>query len=87
MAKIPKELTFEEALAKLEAIVAEMEEGRMGLDTMLGKFGEGMDLAKFCSDKLESAEKKVEIIVKKHDGSTSVESFEGPQSDSDEHED
>ena len=77
-------MTFEDGLAKLECIVAEMEEGKMGLDKMIKIFGEGMELAKFCSERLERAEKKVEILVRKQDGSKSTEPFKGLEPDSDE---
>lgn len=56
---------FEDALARLEAIVAEMESGRIPLDESLRKFTEGMRLAEFCSARLNEAQQKVEILVKK----------------------
>jgi len=80
MAGKSKKLTFEDGIAKLERIVAEMEKGEMGLDSMLKKFEEGMELAKFCSERLESAEKKVEVLAKKANGSKSAEPFEAPES-------
>jgi exodeoxyribonuclease VII small subunit len=64
-----KEKSFEAALKRLEAIVSEMERGDLSLDAMLKKFDEGMRLAQFCSRKLEEAEKKIEILLKKEDGS------------------
>jgi exodeoxyribonuclease VII small subunit len=83
MADKSRKITFEDGLAKLESIVAEMEEGKMGLDKMLKKFSEGMKLAKFCSERLESAEKKVEILVKKQDGSKSTEPFRSAELNAD----
>jgi exodeoxyribonuclease VII small subunit len=80
MAKKIEKNSFEDGLAKLERIVAEMEEGKQGLNKMLEKFSEGMELAKFCSKWLENAEKKVEILVRKQDGSLSTEPFE-PESE------
>ena len=80
-----RKLTFEEGLAKLESIIAEMEEGKMGLEKMLKKFGEGMKLAKFCSERLENAEKKVEILVRKQDGSKSTEPFQALEPDEERH--
>jgi exodeoxyribonuclease VII small subunit len=84
MAKKIEKLTFEDGLAKLERIVAEMEEGKLGLNKMLEKFGEGMELAKFCGKWLETAEKKVEILVRKQDGSLSSEPFEPEESEEEE---
>lgn len=76
MAKKTEKLNFEDGLAKLERIVSEMEEGKMGLNKMLEKFSEGMELGKLCAKWLESAEKKVEILMHKQDGSITTELFE-----------
>jgi exodeoxyribonuclease VII small subunit len=70
-----KEKSFEAALKRLEAIVSEMERGDLSLDAMLKKFDEGMRLAQFCSRKLEEAEKKIEILLKKEDGSFETRGF------------
>lgn len=87
MAKKTEKITFEDGLAKLERIVAEMEEGKLGLNKMLEKFSEGMELAKFCGKWLETAEKKVEILVRKQDGSLSPEPFEPEEAEESEEED
>jgi len=84
MSKKQEKQTFEQALEKLEKIVEGMEEGKMDLDRMLAQFEDGMELAKFCGKKLDSAEKKVDILVKKHDGGKELERFEGPGSNEDE---
>lgn len=70
-----EERSFEAALKRLEKIVSEMEGGDLSLDAMLKKFDEGMRLAQFCSRKLEEAEKKIEILVKKEDGSIETREF------------
>jgi exodeoxyribonuclease VII small subunit len=61
----PEGMTFEAALARLEAIVEEMEGGELGLEDMMARFEEGQKLAKLCSAKLNEVERKVEILVKK----------------------
>ncbi len=61
--------TFEEALERLEKIVAEMDSGRMPLDDALRRFEEASKLAEFCSAQLDKAEKKIEILTRKADGS------------------
>ena len=58
---------FEDALARLEAIVEEMEGGELDLETMIKRFEEGQGLLKFCTKTLGEMEKKVEILVKKDD--------------------
>jgi exodeoxyribonuclease VII small subunit len=60
-----KQLKFEDAMKKLEAIVDEMEKGDINLDKSLENFEEGIKLVRFCSSKLEEAKKKIEILVKK----------------------
>jgi exodeoxyribonuclease VII small subunit len=62
-----KELSFEDALKRLEGIVGAMEAGELGLEEGIGKFEEGMALAKHCADRLNQVEKKVEMLVRKAD--------------------
>jgi exodeoxyribonuclease VII small subunit len=62
------EKTFEEAMSKLEAIVAELEQGDLSLEATLRKFEEGMKHSQFCMAKLEQAEQKLKKLVKKEDG-------------------
>lgn len=57
-------LKFEEALESLEIIVRKMEAGDLTLDESLKIFEEGMDLTKFCEQKLKEAQAKVETILK-----------------------
>lgn len=67
--------TFETALARLEEIVRALESGNADLDNSLEMFEEGVSLVKFCSDKLDSAEQRVKILVKGKDGSLNEEEF------------
>ncbi|MGI6650508.1 MAG: exodeoxyribonuclease VII small subunit [Limnochordia bacterium] len=57
------ELKFEEALARLEEIVRSLEQGESGLDEALVLFEEGVKLARFCNNKLDQAEAKIEIML------------------------
>ena len=59
-----KDRSFEEALGRLEAIVAELEGEERGLEKQFALFQEGMDLARFCEKKLSEVEKSVEIVLK-----------------------
>jgi exodeoxyribonuclease VII small subunit len=63
------ELKFEEALARLEAIVAQLERGELSLEDSMAKFEEGMKLNKLCQTKLKEAEQKIEKLIRKEDGS------------------
>ena len=58
-----KEKTFEGSLEKLEAIVKELENGNVDLDSAIKKYTEAMQLAKFCSEKLKDATDKVNKIL------------------------
>ncbi len=64
MARIKKDRSFEEAIARLEAIVAELEGEDRGLEKQFALFQEGMELARFCDAKLSEVEKSVEIVLK-----------------------
>ena len=58
---------FEEALKKLEALVKTMESGDLTLDDSLKAFEEGIRLIRFCTRKLDEAERKVEILLRDDD--------------------
>jgi exodeoxyribonuclease VII small subunit len=73
------EQSFEKSIEKLEKTVQEMEQGEVNLDNMLQKFEEGMKLAKFCTKKLDEAEKKIEILIKKQDGTIETTPFDTTQ--------
>ncbi len=64
MAKSKTKLTFEQALAKLEGIVSQIEEGEISLEDAIDKYGEGIDLINQCRTILDSAEKKIQMLVK-----------------------
>jgi exodeoxyribonuclease VII small subunit len=68
-------LTFEQAIQRLEKIVADMEAAELPLEDVLKKYEEGTRLVRFCSLKLEEAEKKIEVLTKKADGSIALEPF------------
>lgn len=53
------ELTFEDALGKLESIVETMETGDLPLEQLLGRFEEGTRLVKLCQEKLSAAELRI----------------------------
>lgn len=74
-----EEPRFEDALQRLEAIVEEMESGRLSLDDLLIRFEEGRELAKFCGGKLESVEQKIHELVEKDNQLTEVERKENPE--------
>jgi len=58
--------TFESSLTKLEKITEELESGDLSLEGSLKKFDEGIQLAAFCNDQLDSARAKVEILIEQN---------------------
>ena len=68
-------ITFEEAVAKLEQIVRSMEEGKLSLDASLKAFEEGIALVRFCNGKLDSAEQRVRILLTGDDGAVTAAPF------------
>lgn len=70
------EKKFEKAMEKLEGIVRKMEEGNMSLEESLKAFEEGIKLSRFCADKLDEAERKVNVLLREGDG-LKVRPFEG----------
>lgn len=58
-----QELSFEQALERLEYIVKAMEAGEMPLDEAIAAFQEGMKLSQICRVKLDEAEQKIETLV------------------------
>ncbi|MDD5722382.1 MAG: exodeoxyribonuclease VII small subunit [Syntrophales bacterium] len=70
------EKKFEKALEKLEGIVKKMEVGDMSLEESLAAFEEGIKLSRFCTDRLDEAERKVNILLREDD-TLQVRPFEG----------
>lgn len=70
------DIKFENALKKLEDIVRDLESGDIALDEALKKYEEGVNLAAICQKKIDTARKKVEILVKSKDGKIRLEPFE-----------
>lgn len=63
-----KNMTFEESLQRLEAIVRQMEQGNVSLQESLNLFEEGSKLARQCGALLDEAELKVVRLMKGPDG-------------------
>lgn len=63
-----KELSFEEKIKQLEAVVLELESGKLNLDESVKMFEKGIKLSKECNEMLQNAEKKINILITKEDG-------------------
>lgn len=71
-----QQLSFEDAMKRLEEIVTQMEKGSLGLDEMIARFEEGQALIAFCTKKLNEVERKIEILVKKESEEFATEDFD-----------
>ena len=58
-----KELNLEESINELEKIENDLEKVNLSLDEYVNKFEQGMKLSKKCSDFLDSAEKKITMLI------------------------
>lgn len=69
-------MPFEQALEKLEALVAKMETGQLPLEELMKNFEEGSKLVKLCRGKLDALERKIEILTRDDGGSGQWTDFE-----------
>jgi exodeoxyribonuclease VII small subunit len=72
-------LPFEEALKKLETIVAAMESEDLPLEALLGKYEEGTRLARACQEKLAEAELKIQQLERTAAGEMKLKPLAAPQ--------
>jgi exodeoxyribonuclease VII small subunit len=72
---------FETALEDLEQVVEQLDSGELSLEDSLEAFEKGVGLVKFCNDKLNEVEKKVELLVKDKDGKLQLKAFEDSSED------
>lgn len=70
------ENSIEHALGRLESIVEEIEKTPPPLETLIERYEEGMKLLQVCREKLDAAEKRIEIITRSGRGEPSLEPFE-----------
>lgn len=68
--------SFEVSLKQLEEIVEKLEKGDLSLEESIRLFEEGVALSNSCKVELESAEGKVQVLIKQRDGSMRPEIFE-----------
>jgi len=73
--------TFEQAIKQLEQIVQDLESGDMPLEKAIKTFEEGIQLSKFCSEKLDETEKRITILMQDSEGKVSEVPFAGENDD------
>ncbi len=74
MSTDPEKLTFEQAMAALQAIVADLEQGEAPLEQSLAQYERGIELARYCNDLLDQAELRVRELLPDNNESD----FSGP---------
>ena len=67
---------FEKAVEELEQVVERLESGELSLEESLAAFEDGVKLVKFCNEKLNEVEKKIELLVKDKEGKLQLKSLE-----------
>ena len=85
--RMKKEKSFEEAMERLEAIVAELEGEDRGLEEQFALFQEGMELARLCDKKLGEVEKSVEVVLNDASGEWKTAPFDPGRAAEDEDDD
>jgi exodeoxyribonuclease VII small subunit len=76
----PEELSFGQALERLEEIAQRLEAGDLELEAALAAFEEGVGLARRCAEQLREAERRIEVLTLEGDG-WSERDFEAPEDD------
>ena len=71
-----KDVKYEDALKRLEKLVAELDKSELDLETRLKKFEEGTKLARVLLKRLGQAKKKVQMLVKTNVGDAALVSFD-----------
>ncbi len=68
--------SFEASLEALEQIVHELEHGDLPLEKSLELFEQGIKLSRQCQERLSQAERRIEILLRDHQGRPVVSAFE-----------
>jgi exodeoxyribonuclease VII small subunit len=75
-----KPKTFETSLEELERIVRELEQGELTLEKSLELFEQGVKLSRECQERLNQAERRIEILMRDNQGRATVRPFD-PESE------
>src|SRR5215213_3998451 len=69
--------TFETQLAALEKVVRELERGDLPLEESLKLFEEGVRLSRECQERLNQAERRIEVLLRDSEGRPVLGEFDG----------
>lgn len=70
-----EKLQFEDAMKQLGQIVDELERNEMPLEQAVELFQQGIELSKYCSNKLDEVERKISVIMQNADGGITEQDF------------
>ena len=68
--------SFESSLEELERIVRELEHGELPLERSLELFEQGVKLSRECQERLNQAERRIEVLMRDSQGRSVVRAFE-----------
>ena len=71
-----KQKTFESSLGDLESIVTQLEEGDLSLEESLKLFEDGVKLSRECQERLDQAERRIEVLLKDKNGNPTLQAIE-----------
>lgn len=72
-----KKATFENSLKELEKIVRRLEEGDSSLEDSLKLFEDGVRLSRECQERLNQAERRIEVLLKDENGNPVLRTIDG----------
>jgi exodeoxyribonuclease VII small subunit len=61
-------VSFEKAMEELEGIVVKLEKGELTLDESIDFFQRGVELSKYCSKRLDEAERRITLLIEGENG-------------------
>jgi len=76
MTAAPRPPDFEKSLTELETLVEKLEAGDLPLEEALRIFEQGIGLTRECQSALESAQARVDVLLKREDGSSGLAPFD-----------
>ena len=71
-----EELSFEEAMSELEAVVRRLENGQVKLEESVQAYERGVKLKNICTEKLQNAKSKIVLLTIENDKPDGIESFD-----------
>ena len=71
--------SLESAMQRISEIVSAMEDGNLPLEKLIDSYEEGINLVKDCQEKLDAAEKRIQVITRNARGGVVLSEFEAEE--------